>query len=640
MAELHGFWRFHTGDDPDGRLGWADLAFDDSSWALIHSDRAWDEQGWKGYTGFAWYRLTIKLARDSRAQAILINHISTSYEVFAAGRLIGQFGGLPPRPQIRNQPPQIFYVPSHIVAPGQPLELAIRVWYPGPLDIGDGGGISQAPQFGDAAAVAAFRDYEFKKLFWSSAGTGLHLPFELFAASACLILFLFKRTDREYLWFAAYQIFGSCSDSTHILQQFGSQPLIADGLVGALAAFAWYTSLLGLVFNLMRLRRHFLFWAATATAFVCIVVIPNLMFFGWFTPGRRPIFDLAGSVSLAGTYAVIVVVLAQGARQGNRDAKLLLYPFAFNFLVWFFADILHDLSSYGNPQVLSLAHAFFDLFHWPFPWGVGDVAGFLCDFAMLAVLVARFERSRREEQRMAAEFEAARTIQQVLVPDDVPTIPGFAVQCVYKPAGEVGGDFFQILPIPDNGALVVIGDVSGKGMPAAMAVSLLVGTVRTLAHYTHSPAEILTAMNQRMLARSKDGFTTCLVLRIEAHGSVTFANAGHLAPYLGAQELTLDNGLPLGLAAEAVYTDSSFHLDTGQELTLITDGVAEARAKTGELFGFERTASISILSAEQIAATASAFGQQDDITVLRIRRCPVPEPAGVPMAAAPSPSAA
>jgi hypothetical protein len=73
---------------------------------------------------------------------------------------------------------------------------------------------------------------------------------------------------------------------------------------------------------------------------------------------------------------------------------------------------------------------------------------------------------------------------------------------------------------------------------------------------------------------------------------------------------------------------------------LITDGVAEARAKTGELFGFERTASISILSAEHIAATARAFGQQDDITVLKILRCPVPKPAEVPMTAAPSPSAA
>jgi serine phosphatase RsbU (regulator of sigma subunit) len=115
-------------------------------------------------------------------------------------------------------------------------------------------------------------------------------------------------------------------------------------------------------------------------------------------------------------------------------------------------------------------------------------------------------------------------------------------------------------------------------------------------------------MNQRMLARSKNGFTTCMVVRIDAYGSTAFANAGHLAPYLGAQELSLQSGLPLGLAAEAFYTESSFHVDTDQELTLLTDGIPEARAKTGELFGFERTASISILSTEHIAATAKAFG--------------------------------
>ncbi len=141
--------------------------------------------------------------------------------------------------------------------------------------------------------------------------------------------------------------------------------------------------------------------------------------------------------------------------------------------------------------------------------------------------------------------------------------------------------------------LVIIGDVSGKGMPAAMTVSLLVGTVRTLAHYTQSPGEILAAMNHRMLARSNGGFTTCLVLRADPDGKLTIANAGHIAPYLAGKELPLENGLPLGLAAETTYTESTFQLSQGQQLTLLTDGVVEARDKAGALFGFERTAAIS-----------------------------------------------
>jgi hypothetical protein len=151
------------------------------------------------------------------------------------------------------------------------------------------------------------------------------------------------------------------------------------------------------------------------------------------------------------------------------------------------------------------------------------------------------------------------------IPDAIPSVPGFKIESVYKPASEVGGDFFQIISTGIDGALIVIGDLSGKGMPAAMAVSLLVGTFRTLAHYTQSPSEILSAMNQRMLARSNGGFTTCLVLRADP------------------------------------------------------DGVIEAQNAAGELFGFERTAAISTQSAEPIAHAAQAFGQEDDITVLTYR---------------------
>ena len=140
--------------------------------------------------------------------------------------------------------------------------------------------------------------------------------------------------------------------------------------------------------------------------------------------------------------------------------------------------------------------------------------------------------SQRQQNRLEQEIRNARAVQQVLIPEAIPAVPGFKVESVYKPAEEVGGDFFQIMPLRGGGVLTVIGDVSGKGIPAAMTVSLLVGTVRTLAHYTQSPAEILAAMNQRMIARSHDGgFTTCLILRADTDGKITAANAGHLAPY-------------------------------------------------------------------------------------------------------------
>jgi hypothetical protein len=100
-------------------------------------------------------------------------------------------------------------------------------------------------------------------------------------------------------------------------------------------------------------------------------------------------------------------------------------------------------------------------------------------------------------------------------------------------------------------------------------------------------------MNRRMLSRSQGGFTTCVILRIEPKGSVTVANADHLAPYLGGQEMAVENGLPLGITAETDYPESDTPLPVGVQLTLYTDGVIEARARSGELFGFERAAALS-----------------------------------------------
>jgi serine phosphatase RsbU (regulator of sigma subunit) len=260
-------------------------------------------------------------------------------------------------------------------------------------------------------------------------------------------------------------------------------------------------------------------------------------------------------------------------------------------------------------------------------WGVPliEVRAFTTAGVITALLGLLFREQRRnalERAALTAELEAARTVQKVLIPDEVPSIPGYAAETVYLPASQVGGDFFQIVATQHGGALIVIGDVSGKGMPAAMTVSLLVGTVRTLAHYTQNPGEILAAMNQRMLARSQGGFTTCLVLRTDADGTLTAANAGHLMPYIDGVELAVESGLPLGLAAHSTYPEIQFRMLPGQQLTLLTDGVVEARKPAGELFGFERTAAISTKSAQEIAHSAQHFGQEDDITVLTLTLIP------------------
>lgn len=238
--------------------------------------------------------------------------------------------------------------------------------------------------------------------------------------------------------------------------------------------------------------------------------------------------------------------------------------------------------------------------------------------ASALVTTSHINTEGARQLRAETELEAARAVQQMLIPEEIPSLPGFKVESVYQPASQVGGDFYQILPLADGAALIVIGDVSGKGMPAAMTVSLLVGTFRTMADYSTSPAEILAEMNRRMLVRSKDGFTTCLVLRADADGILTMANAGHIPPYCNGEELAVENGLPLGLHAQSTYGESRFELRPGDQLTLLTDGVVEARSTTGELFGFARTQTCSRKGAEQILKAACAFGQEDDITVVTL----------------------
>lgn len=263
------------------------------------------------------------------------------------------------------------------------------------------------------------------------------------------------------------------------------------------------------------------------------------------------------------------------------------------------------------------------------PVNASEISGTLLLVAMAVAVFRYSQENSRRQNALAVELRDARAVQQVLIPAAIPDIAGFGIETVYKPAGEVGGDFFQIMALDTGGVLLVIGDVSGKGMPAAMTVSLLVGTVRTLAHYTQSPGEILSAMNHRMMGRTSGGFTTCLVLRADPDGALTIANAGHLAPYVKGDELRVESGLPLGIDAATAYPESRFQLAQNEQLTLVTDGVVEARSKTGELFGFERTAAVATGSAESIAEAAQSFGQEDDITVISITRAAALEPVTV-----------
>jgi hypothetical protein len=248
---------------------------------------------------------------------------------------------------------------------------------------------------------------------------------------------------------------------------------------------------------------------------------------------------------------------------------------------------------------------------------------------VLSVVIALFfllfreqQQTARERAILAGEMQAGREVQRHLVPLTLPTISGFRCESAYFPAAEVGGDFYQVLPQPDSSRLVVIGDVSGKGLKAAMTGSVVLGALRSLAQETLSPAQILSRLNHQLAASSDGGFVTCLCARLAADGALTLANAGHLPPYRNGEEVPLDSGLPLGITTDTTYAEFSLTLTPGDLLTFLSDGVVEAQSPSGELFGFDRTRQISTRSAEQIVVAAQAFGQRDDITVLTLQYAP------------------
>jgi serine phosphatase RsbU (regulator of sigma subunit) len=247
------------------------------------------------------------------------------------------------------------------------------------------------------------------------------------------------------------------------------------------------------------------------------------------------------------------------------------------------------------------------------------LAFFLFAIALFLLLSQRAWRAWRARDELRVEFEAAREVQERLVAPAV-NLPGFKIQSKYLPAKHVGGDFFRVLPEADGSVLVVVGDVSGKGLRAAMTVSAIIGALRTMP--VLPPARILAALNRGLVGQIGIGFVTCCVARIALDGTAEIANAGNLSPYVNGAELKLSPGLPLGIAATVEYEETQFKFESNQTLTFVSDGVVEARNAAGELFGFERTRAISAESANQIAKTAELFGQEDDITVLTLMREP------------------
>ena len=627
LVSLDGNWHFHPGDSPPApatastaqQFLWASPTFDDSNWPLLQSNRSWSTQGYPDMSGFAWYRFTITLPPGDQPASLMLAPIITSYQVFADGELIGQSGQMPPTniPNTRVTHQVFPLTQSGRTAP-RTLQIAIRVWH-SPIWAGYvGGGPFEAGNLaGDQSFVAVekslrqtARNVIFVDYYAYSIAAGL-------VGLAILCLFFIRKAEREYLWFALMLLAQAADSALNVSKEIYAFPPVPifdllDGLLAALnifAAFCFFSKVLNARAGL--LGRIFL-------VFVVLSPFPAVFYWpGWTSPGAGAIIQL---LLLLPAAIWIFWLLGKRALAGNLDAQLLLIPTLLD-VGFYVADnvaiVLAQVGWSSVPRILDIPISLP-----PFTMRPGILLHLVFLLAMCVFLILRFTRARRREAWLAGEFEAARQIQQVLLPDQQDQCAGFKVECIYQPAEQVGGDFFQQISDGRCGMLVVIGDVSGKGLPAAMLVSVLVGAIRAEAAHGSEPSAMLRSLNDRLMGRSNGGFTTCLAAHISAGGLLTVANAGHLPPYLNGQEIALPGALPLGILSDPSYESTTLQLKPGDRLTFVSDGVVEAQSasssKSGLLFGFDRTREISVQSAAAIAEAARIFGQNDDITVVTV----------------------
>lgn len=622
IVALNGPWKFHTGDNP----AWADPNYDDSGWETVDLTPksgsfdpiggasgyvpGWTAKGDPGYWGWAWYRFRVRIATRP-GQKLAINgpaDVDDAYQIFANGRLLGSFGRFPAGSQFPVYyftRPRMFLLPSSMdAAAPDTIVLALRFWMSptSMIFVPDAGGMHTAPLLGRAGVVAARYQLDWLELVRRHAATAaLAVLFFLLAVLAGSLFFL-DRSDPVYRWIAAVFLLmsigalASClSNWTEVLSITGWDridifilaPLETGGW--AMAWWVWF-----------RLRRP-----AWMPKLILILTLLDAAAFGVFDPTLLLYFSrstmsalhwIAGGVEVA-FFLLMAWIVLQGIRRQGWEGWLTL-P----------AVVLLGISQFDHE--LADAHIRVTWFVWGVNVSLLTIGDLLLVAVMFVLLMRRLLLSIRRQREQALDIQQAQEVQQVLIPEKLPHIPGLAIESEYRPAREVGGDFFQIIPHPTDGSvLIVVGDVTGHGLQAGMLVALIVGAIRNQTDTNFDPLSMMQSLNKRLCGRGH-AHATGLALRIAADGSATLANAGHLPPYVNGKELPMEGALPLGMMESADFSVMHFQLAPGDRLLLLSDGVVEAQDEKGQLFGFERIEELlrKPVSAAEVAAAAQNFG--------------------------------
>jgi phosphoserine phosphatase RsbU/P len=622
--------------------------FDDSGWAVRDAETTMDDvpdedqagkgsgsgnkddSSTRGPRRFAWFRLHLKLAPNhgpvtllvelpvSQTTSLGIGTTGLGVDIFANGKLVNPEGPHGDLPQ-HFQPISRLY-DLNIPPTETSLTLVARTPY---IPFGYS---SYTGFFSNRRLRLGNReDLDQSLELWTASSLFERLPrlvvsiLLLVLAVFLLALYFAQKGHVEYLWLALHELlqapiaFFELAGSSARLDSLWYAAVVLQLM--AISAYLYFEFLIA--FLALRPKRRWVRWYIKLLRFTSPIMAgvgPTLLLVGHSKAiGIVLAFVFVCSFFwIFGWLLFIVATLIVSTVRRNFEAGLLLIPLVLGgigMLEPIFAAGMSDWSGHAYLSPLTIPAG-------PIPIHFASIADFTSILVIVLIIFVRFLRIHRDQERVTSELAAARSVQELMIPLEKPATPGFEVDSIYSPANEVGGDFFHIQSTGDGGLLVVIGDVAGKGLKAAMNVSMLMGALRRTPEC--SPAKILESLN-RVLTGS-ESFTTCQAAWFGANGELTLANAGHLPPYLNSQEIAVPGALPLGVLPDMIYEEVRLYLHPGDRILLLSDGVVEARRPSGEIFGFDRVHNLSNQTAFYVAEAAKDFGQEDDITVLSVRR--------------------
>lgn len=632
-VELGGLWKFHPGDEP----GWRNSDLDDSSWPTLDltppegsADASlgtsgfipgWTSTGYPNHSGYAWYRLHVNVSGATRGLALKMPAFADdAYQVYVNGKLIGEFGAFGAHHVTAySTQPQEYRLPKGVR--DGPIVIAIRMWMDSatPLSSPDAGGMHGPPVLGYATVIATQTKLDWDEIDHEVGIGFLEALIIIMALTMALALFYLDREEKSYLWLAIVSsiiltgniIVLLLNYTTWIGQTYGA--ILTDVVLTPLRFGIWIL-FWAYWFRLSRIGLvHRIVWPLVlALALGFAMLRPPL--YGQFVPVHfAPVLVTTLLVIKLLLAAILFTVAFYGLKRERSEGWMVTI-----------AMLLAAIANYQKE--LRLIHVKTATVLLDYVVSLGTVSTILSLLIITVLLLRRFIHSQRLKEQWKLEIHQAREVQQLLIPAKLPEVAGLSIESEYRPAREVGGDFFQIIPgaIPGD-ALIVVGDVTGKGMQAGMLVALIVGSIRSASHHYSDPGKILEQINNELCER-EHASATCMILQVHADGTAHVANAGQIPPYLNNEELETIGALPLGTIPGMEYDLTTFQIKPGDALMLMSDGIAEAQKPDGELFGFDRVHDLlqQPVTAAEVATAAQDFGQEDDILVLRIVREELP----------------